>query len=316
MGRILYFSHDIATPRGGIGIQYEHVSVLRRNGFDAYVVHAAPNFRYPFGAAEVPVLDSAAGLEYAPDDVLVIPEDHPTALLACRDATCSKVLFCQNHYYVFHGLAPGAAWKDYGFSSYLCLSDPIRQALKDWFGVDANVIRPCIDPIFFGAKTPRADSLVTLAGMPRKGRDTLRLVQGLLATNGWAKTAGVTWLLIDGMRREQVAAALRLSHIFVSTGQFEGLGLPPLEAMAARCLVVGFAAGGGLDYATPGNGVWVPDEDPWALATALKQTVAALKDPQSRPELFAKIDAGHATARKYGRERFERDLLAFWSARQ
>jgi glycosyltransferase involved in cell wall biosynthesis len=118
------------------------------------------------------------------------------------------------------------------------------------------------------------------------------------------------------MRREQVAAALRKAHVFVSTSRFEGLGLPPLEAMGARCLVVGFAAGGGLDYATPENGVWVPDDDPWALAMAVRQAIAGLQNPDTRPALSAKCDAGHATALGYGRERFERDLLGFWSARR
>jgi len=114
--------------------------------------------------------------------------------------------------------------------------------------------------------------------------------------------------------RDQVAAHLRAAHIYVSTGMYEGLGLPPLEAMAAGCLVVGFAGGGGLDYATADNGVWVPDDDPWALAEALEHTLASLNDPAAAAALDAKRRAGRATAMSYNRERFERELLAFWSA--
>jgi len=296
-------------------ILYEHVATLCRNGFDAYIVHSDPDFRYAFGDPGVRVLGQGVTRELSPDDALVIPEDHPSAIEACRDLACDKVLFCQNHHYLFHGLAPGAAWQDYGITRFLCLSEPIRQSLSSWFGVQAQIIRPYIDPAFFGQKARRMDALVSLAAMPRKGSDTLRLVQGLLAANGWAKAARLSWLLIDGVRREQVAAAMRLSHIFVSTGQFEGLGLPPLEAMASGCLVVGFAANGGLDYATPDNGIWVPDEDPWALATALKQTVISMNDPEARAALDRTCEAGLATARTFSRERFERELLAFWGAR-
>jgi glycosyltransferase involved in cell wall biosynthesis len=316
MDRILYFSHDIREPRGGIGVLYDHVAVLRRNGFDAFIVHTTPDFRYPFGPPDVPVVDASSKLSISRDDVLVIPEDLRGALRSCRSVRCRKVLFCQGHFLIFDGLAPGETWSDFGFSGYLCVSAPIQRALKEWFGVAADIVRPGIDPVFFGEATRRADSPLTIACMPRKGRDTLRLVRGLLAAHGFAAIAGLSWLEIEGLPRAEVAARLRQSCIYVSTSRFEGLGLPPLEAMAAGCLVVGFAGSGGLDYASPENGVWVPDDDPWALAAALKKTVAGLNDPALQPALMTRCRAGHATALTYSRARFERDLIAFWTAQR
>lgn len=316
MDRILYFSHDIREPRGGIGVLYDHVAVLRRNGFDALVVHTTPNFRYPFGPPDVPVVDASSNLHISRGDILVIPEDLRGAMRSCRNARCRKVLFCQNHFFIFDGLAPGETWSDYGFSAYLCVSAPIQRAMKEWFGVAADIVRPGVDPVFFGDEVRRADSPVTVACMPRKGRDTLRMVRGLLALGGTGGRAEPTWLEIEGLPREQVAARLRESHIYVSTSRLEGLGLPPLEAMSAGCLVVGFAGAGGLDYATPANGVWVPDDDPWALAKALMEAIAGLNDPGVRPSLQAKCRAGKATARTYSRARFERELIAFWSAQR
>ena len=316
MDRILYFSHDIKEPRGGIGVLYDHVAVLRQNGFDAFVVHTTPGFRYPFGPPDVPVVDASSNLSVSRNDVLVIPEDLRGAMRSCRSARCRKVLFCQNHFFVFDGLAPGETWNDFGFSGYLCVSAPIRQAMQDWFGVAADVVRPGVDPVFFGPATRCTESPATIACMPRKGRDTLHLVRGLLAADRSTATAGLSWLEIEGMPREQVASRLRASRIYVSTSRFEGLGLPPLEAMAAGCLVVGFAGGGGLDYATPENGIWVPDDEAWSLAVALKETIAGLADPQRLPALEAKGLAGHATALAYSHARFERDLIAFWTARR
>jgi len=112
---------------------------------------------------------------------------------------------------------------------------------------------------------------------------------------------------------DQVAKRLRDAHVYVSTGVREGLGLPPLEAMAAGCLVVGFAGGGGLDYARADNGVWVPDEDAWALADTLARTLAALLDPDTAAPLEAKRHAGRVTAQRYTRAEFERNLVAFWT---
>ena len=36
MSRILYISHDVSQPRGGVGVLYDHVAALRDHGFDAF----------------------------------------------------------------------------------------------------------------------------------------------------------------------------------------------------------------------------------------------------------------------------------------
>jgi len=195
----------------------------------------------------------------------------------------------------------------------MCVSSPIQQALRRWFGVDASVVRPAVDDVFFSEDLKPFTPPIIVACMPRKGPHNIRLVQGLLAAAGHVHGEDLSWLEIDGLSKDQVAARLRDAHVYVSTSMYEGLGLPPLEAMAAGCLVVGFAGGGGLDYATADNGIWVPDEDAWALADALERTLASLDDPAAAAALEAKRRAGHATARNYTRARFEHDLLAFWS---
>ena len=315
MSRILYVSHDVDQPRGGIGVLYDHVAALRDHGFDAFVVHATKGFRYPFGQRNVPVLDGSSSFKVLKTDTLVVPEDYEPVIKACRALVCRKVLFCQNHFLVFQGIAPGETWREFGFTAYLCVSTPIQESMKRWFGVSASIVRPSVDAVYFSGGVKQNDSPIRLACMPRKGGvHNLRLVQGLLVADGFSRRNELVWCEIDGLSKEQVAERLRDSHIYVSTSVREGLGLPPLEAMAAGCLVVGFTGGGGLDYATPENGVWVEDENPWALAEALEQTVAGLCDPMARPLLHAKRAAGQATALNYNRLEFERDLLAFWGA--
>ena len=168
MSRVLYISHDIKEPRGGIRVLYDHVAVLRAHGFDAFIVHLAPGFRYPFAPPGVPVI-AGSNLAISNTDILVVPEDYPPVIKKCRELTCRKVLFCQNHFFVFQGIAPGEAWSDFGFSGYMCVSSPIQQALKKWFGVSASVVRPSIDDVFFseGLKPPTPP--LAAACMPPSG---------------------------------------------------------------------------------------------------------------------------------------------------
>ncbi len=314
MSRVLYVSPDAPEPRGGVDVLYDHVATLHENGLEAFIVHASPGFRYRFARRDVPVLDGSSKLEIRKSDVLVVPEDHAAAIRRCRELSCRKVLFCQNHFHIFSGIAPGEKLRDFGFSAYLCTSEPIRQALHRWFDVGASVIRPYIDALYFSDGSGKVDSPISVACMPRKGTNHLRLVQGLLAADGIVDRNLLDWVAIDGMSKQEVAARLKKAHIYVSTSVSEGLGLPPLEAMAAGCLIVGFAGGGGLDYASPENGIWVEDENPWALAEALERTVTGIRDPDARAGLDARRTAGLSTARRYNRGQFERDLMSFWAA--
>src|SRR5205085_5873045 len=212
MSRILYVSHDIAQPRGGIAVLYDHVAALRRHGLEAFIVHATPGFRYPFASADVPVLDASSDLGVSPSDVLVVPEDHPAAILRCGDLGCRKVLFCQNHFFIFDGLAPGRTWSEFGFAGYMCSSHPIQLALKRWFGVSAGVVRPALDSAYFGKDFKPFARPIDIACMPRKGLPNLRLVQGLLAAR-----RDIAWHEIEGLPKDQVAARLRDAHIYLST---------------------------------------------------------------------------------------------------
>lgn len=312
-GRIFYISHDMPQPRGGIAILYDHVAVLRRHGFDASIVQSTPNFVYPFANQSVPVVYSGSIGAVSYRDTFVIPEDHPLALSSLRSVQCGKVLFCQNHYYICHGLPPGQAWSDFGIQDYMALSLPIRDAMRTWFGVEATVVRPAVDDLFFADQPAPFAQPVNVAFMPRKGVENLRLLQGLLGPNVQQKLAwAIQWRPIDGLQRPQVAEILKSCPVYIATGYREGLGLPSLEAMAAGCLVIGYRAGGGLDYATDDNGLWVPDDDPFALAQKLQEVLGRLSDPSYLNTLRQIRQSGQATARRYSSQAQEAALLAFW----
>ena len=121
----------------------------------------------------------------------------------------------------------------------------------------------------------------------------------------------VQWDPIEGVPRAEVARRMAASEIFLAMGQREGLGLPPLEAMATGALVVGFYGGGGREYATPENGDWFGDDDHFAFVEALAARVDALIAGERFEDRRA---AGRATAASFGREAFEAQLAAAWGA--
>jgi glycosyltransferase involved in cell wall biosynthesis len=66
-----------------------------------------------------------------------------------------------------------------------------------------------------------------------------------------------------------------MADVFVSTSEHEGLGIPPLEAMAFGLPAIASRAGAAGEIITSGQDGWlVPPGDPAALAGLLRALVA------------------------------------------
>jgi glycosyltransferase involved in cell wall biosynthesis len=92
----------------------------------------------------------------------------------------------------------------------------------------------------------------------------------------------------------ELAELYRSSGIFVSTSWFEGLGLPPLQAMACGAPVVLTDQRGARDYAVDEqNCLVVPVKSPDSVADAI---IRILKDPDLARRLS---ESGIETARNY-----------------
>lgn len=81
--------------------------------------------------------------------------------------------------------------------------------------------------------------------MPRKLEKHSRLVTFFLK-----KMIPPHWRIesIDGLNEDGVAAILGKSKIFLSFSEFEGCGLPPIEAALSGCQVIGYTGEGGKEY--------------------------------------------------------------------
>ncbi len=98
MGRIIYISTRNTAPSGGVKVLFQHVAALRELGFDAAIGHPVDGFEPDWFASDVPIIYYLKGLRVTPDDVVVILETGKNTMRLFRDASCRKVIFCQNQF--------------------------------------------------------------------------------------------------------------------------------------------------------------------------------------------------------------------------
>ena len=306
-GRILYINHDCSEASGGVKTIYRHVSHLVKNGYPAFVVHSQPGFRPPWLKIDVPLIYLEKDFQVFPNDILVIPEDYKAALEAVKDINAQKHIFCQNHFYIFNGLQDGGTWEDFGISSVFCSSEIISDFIRSAFGyTEVPVVHYAIPLDLFKP----GEKKLQIAYMPRKRPVELKFIRNLFRKL-YREYEQVPWVCIDGMEEENVAEILGESALFLSLSLYEGFGLPPIEAMASGCIVVGFHGYGGLEYARNNNGFWCEEgnmiECAWSLGQAVSQIVSG------EESIFRMQEQALKTAGEYDFARQEREQISLWN---
>ena len=303
--RILYLTRDYDKPAGGVRIAHRHVAILCANGFDAMLlVSRTPGTR--FFESDLPSFVLDAEFELRPTDTIVIPEPWNDYLVPLTKVAVNKVVFCQNHFYVPYGLNGARDYSAFGVSRVFCCSEVIAAYLRRVFRTEAPVVHNAIDLALFSPRPKKRQ----IALMPRKMPQEATFIRATFARL-YPRWADTPWVAIENVAEAEVARILGESELFLSMARLEGLGLPPLEAMAAGAAVVGFHGDGGREYATAENGFWVRADDWFGCAAALDRALTLAAD---QPAAFAeRLRAGAETAARYTLERMERELVAFWT---
>ena len=312
MSRILYIAPAGERPSGGMRVMFRHVEVLCRAGFNAAIVFPRSAAALNWFASTAPVLYASKDIGLTADDWVVIPEDYPGALAALSRLRCRRAVFCQNHHYIFNGIAPRASWADFGISEVLVSSEAIRDFVTDIFGIAATHIPLSLDHSIF--RRADGERKLQIAFMPRKGGHHIPFIRGILHHLA-PDLDDFAWVEIDGRNEREVAGIMQQSAFFLSTSSREGFGLPPIEAMACGALVVGFKGGGGREYATDTNGFWVTDEDAIALSDRLRELMRSYRNEPDDARWQSIREEGIATALRYSNKQEQRALIDFWTAR-
>ncbi|NDY58459.1 glycosyltransferase family 4 protein [Desulfovibrio sulfodismutans] len=313
--RTYIFLPPLRKPAGGLAVLLRLAAHLHRAG---YPVALAPREITPDAVAELAPEVACVPFEelrLTPDDIWLVPEGWPNALTPGLAAKARCLVYCQNWAYLHNGLPAHVSWNNLPVS-FLAVSDPVAGFIELATGRRPPILRPGIDLGLFRPGGEKPANEVCVAYMPRKNKaladQIFRLVQARQAQTGLP----IRFTPIQDMTQAQVATALGQSHIFLAVGFPEGCPLPPLEAMASGCVVVGYAGLGGLDYMRPvpptfapswpplrpvpwgGNAFVTPDADVAQTVLALEAAARLVLD--GGPALDAIL--GHAAdcARAYG----------------
>jgi hypothetical protein len=272
---------DYERPSGGLRKQYRAVDVLNAAGLPAAVVHRRAGFRLGWFENDTRIVamnDVALG----PRDVVAVPEVYGAAL-AELPRGIRQVIFNQGAYLALEHMVKGGepATAPYAdnpdLAAVVVVSDDSAEAMRYAFPqAPVHRIRHGIDPTLH--HPPSAPPPRRIAYMTRRRSDdaaqVLRLLELRGALDGWEVVP------IHGRSEGEVADILRGSRIFLSFSQREGFGLPPLEALACGCMVVGFHGFGGRELFREPFALAIEDSDVVAFARAVEDVIRRVdEDP-------------------------------------
>jgi glycosyltransferase involved in cell wall biosynthesis len=241
---------DVNVPSGGIKKLHDHVTTLNELGYDAFIVYQQPDFRCDWfdNRARTTCLNE---MQVNPQDILVVPEIFGVHLISQYPGV-KKVIYCQNTYYSVWGLEG----TPYVLRDVYCHPDVVqvivnseqdRQFFSYLFpGLKVFRVHNGIDPEYFGYV---AEKKPQIAYIPNKLPKEALLLRQVLQEKG--VTEGFEFRCIETADFQSYSGLLRESLLFLSFSYNEGFGLPPAEAMACGCLVVGYHGTGGKEYFTP-----------------------------------------------------------------
>lgn len=289
-------------PTGGIKVIYQHCMLLRELGIDAKPVLMGSYHGNLFHFDIPTVKYDEVVNTIKPEDIVVATEFKPYEGLLFKDAT--KILFLQNWIGLTQWLAPKDKERSYielGYNKVITCSQFCSEYVQEHMNIPAVTITNGIDlSVFQPEKTKRISNRVL--AMSRKNPTDLETIKKLL------KNSDYDIRVVDGLTQNQLIEEYQSADIFVATGYPEGFSLPPLEAMACGCVVVGFTGGAGAEFMLHNETALVAkDGDCLDVANML---LSLQKDSTKKEKIR---NQGLAKASEYGLENTKQKLESFYS---
>ncbi len=308
---IYFYCYDLNIPSGGIRVLYKHADILNRNGFPAFILHQKPGFRCTWFENRTPVTNTV-NTKIMPNDYLVIPEEIFAEIIKLARGI-RKIVFNQNCYYTFsHGYSLDKnekiiSYQDKEVIAALVVSDDSERYLSYAFPeLKVIKIHNSIDPhLFFYNKAKKP----LISFMPRKHlEDSLQVINILKSRVAFGD---FEIMPIADKTETEVAQILRESLIFLSFGYPEGFSLPPAEAMACGCIVIGYHGMGGLEFFRPEFSYPVTNGDIITFAQTIEKVIDLYKRDKSILDEKGE-SASQYILNNYSPEQQETDIIQFW----
>ena len=348
--RILFICPDINKPVGGIKQIYRQVDVLNKNGFQAYILHENNNFKCTWFNNETKILYNKQvfnkietlrfgelkgvkkirklikklitfniknitqkNIIFSEKDILVIPEVYGSKISKLLPGV-KKVIYNQGCYQTFFGYDLNLKNKETPYLhkdliSIIVNSENGRKYLKYSFpNKDLYRVHYGIDKKNFNFSS---DKKRQIAYMPRRLRVDLLQIINILKFRG----AFDNWDLveIDNMSESMVARTLKESAIFLNFSINEGFGMPPAEAMACGCIVIGYPGKGGEEFFNKDFSYPIPDRNVLKYAEELERILLSY-DKDEAKYLAQGKKASEFILKEYAIEVEENDIRSVWNS--
>lgn len=329
--RIFILSPDSNATIGGVKQLYRHVDVLRKYGLDAKVLHRRKNYRCTWFENTTPTI-SWSEFNWQDSDILVLPEIYgprmAKTLRVNKKRTfvsrsefweeelppIRKVIFNQNAYNTFArtGFDPTdleTPYLDPTVIATIVVSLDSREYLKSIFpDIAVHRIRNAINSKLFSFEQQKKKQLCF---MPRKHREEAQEVINIAKFHGVLN--GFSIRLIENVSETETANIMKESLVFLSFGYPEGFSLPPAEAMAAGCIVIGYHGGGGKEYFLPEHSFPIEATDIRNFVKTLESVlISYAEDP--KPFDTMRAAASKFITSEYSFQNEEADICNAWSA--
>ena len=349
--RIFFLSPDNKKATGGVKQLYRQVDVLNKNGYEAYILHKKIGHKSNFFKNETNIkynskifndivhviknkkdlkkikkikLNIKKGFKYIinllkknyevsflDSDILVFPEIYGTAISEVK-RKLTKLIFNQNCYYSFDHFTINDDTKlvpymnNNTLATIVASQDAVNYMEYSFPELKLFRIRLGINHLIFNYSNNKKKQI---AFMPRKlEEDVVQLINILKCKNNLKD-----WQLvpIDNKSETEVAQILKESMIFLSFNHREGFGLPPAEAMACGCLVIGYAGNGGNEYFKPEFSYKIMDRNITAFAQKIDDVI---RDFEKNSSLLINkgLEASKFILNEYSLINEEQDIIKIW----
>ncbi len=323
---IYYWSPDYSSAVGGVKVLYRHVDILNRNGFSASIIHKKSGFRCGWfeNATKIAYLKKVTLSE---NDFLVIPEVYGSlyanpgerrkaykAFSQLFDTPAKKIVFNQNTYNTFKGLSfdhdqNRTIYRDRSIIGIMVVSEDNKEYLEySYPGLHPFRIHNSISHEIFSFSP---DKKKQICFMPRKNADHAEQVINIIKSRGQMNDFRI--IPIENKTEAETATIMRDSLVFLSFGYPEGFSLPPAEAMACGCIVIGYHGMGAKEYFTADRCFPVEMGDVVSFAKTVEGVIGEWRNsPDTFMERSRKASAYICDT--YTRQREEEDVLEFWKS--
>jgi glycosyltransferase involved in cell wall biosynthesis len=337
---IYFLTPDYDFPSGGVRIIYRHVDILNKHGIPACVLHRKPGHRATWFDNQTPVAYLDTSLQrklrfklrdrfhpgrprewfllgqgdkcIGQDDILVLPEIYsPQDILAMAPGV-PKVILNQGCYLTFQQYPIDqnnllTVYRHPDIRGVLTNSQEGIDYLRYVFPeLAVGRFHPSIDTELFQYQATKKRRVCFTT---RKNELIMRQVINILKFRGALDDFEL--LPFAGISQLEVAKIFMESALYLSFATYEGFGLPPAEAMACGCVVIGFHGGGGREFFLPEFSYPIENSDVIGFAATVERV---LQEYRENPAAIAA--KGRAAAEfireHYPPQREEADVVAYW----